>query len=180
MPPSGLIVHWLAMLLAMMPLLIWRPMARLAAQSASFWTFARWLAGYSLVWTVAGLATAPAVIFVLGFSSASNVSPIIIALALALLWQVTPNRANALAACARAADSAAAASSPMGSFTHGARLGATCLMACGPWMLLPMLVHTHARLMMAVIMGLLVFEREIAARNALPRDFSFKPAVVGD
>jgi len=152
---------WLAMVAAMMPLLV-VPQMRHAMQSSVTGRCSGaallFLAGYGLVWMLAGLAMIPlaAVIHVFRFPTLE-----VFAVAIALMWSASPAGVRMHNACHRLYP--VAASGPLANrhcFIHGVRTGFACTAACWPWMLVPFAFppawHQFA---MAAVATLLFIER---------------------
>jgi len=164
MPPLVMAAHWLAMILAMTPPLIWRPVAQLTARGGGV-AVAKFLAGYSLVWLLSGAVLAPALIILRGAAGAIGAPPVGMALAVAVLWQLAPPRRAALASCGNASAATGGGDPTVGPLRRGVRLGVGCLGACWALMLAPLSVQGDDRPMMAVVMALLIIEREAVARG---------------
>lgn len=129
---------WLSMITAMMPLLLVKQLRHVMQSSvatrrniAAF----LFLGGYGLVWMVAGLAVIPlAAIFHVFTFPALTLLFIVIAFA----WSTSPVGGRAHNACHRLYP--VTASGPTANWdclSHGSRTGATCSVACWPWMLAP-------------------------------------------
>ncbi len=158
---SILTVAWLVMVAAMMPLLIVQQV-RHAMQSSvarrSNISALLFLAGYGLIWMVAGLAMIPMAAVIHAFGSPSIA---IIAVAIAFVWTASPVGGWAHNACHRLYS--VAASGPTANqdcLVHGVRTGMACTAACWPWMIMPfgfpVALHLSA---MATATVILFFER---------------------
>lgn len=146
---SGFLVHWLAMIAAMMlPLAL--PMARHVA-SRSLWpnrhrAIGWFTLGYLAPWMVAGLACGTLVWLVDG----SRLAPIV-ALVLAALWHWTPGRRAALRRCHRILPVAPDGSEGRRScLAFGLFHGRACVTTCGPLMVAIVLVGHHPAAMLVV------------------------------
>lgn len=107
--------------------------------------------GYLAAWMIAGLLLIP-ILALVAASSWIHAS----AMASALVWHRTGVRRRALRACHRAPHLA-----PHGRradadcIVHGVRVGAPCVMACGPWML----AAGHSWWGMGAVTAILLVER---------------------
>ncbi len=132
---SGSSVAWGVMLLAMLPPLLAQPLRliwrsslarRRAAVSAAF------LAGYGLVWMLAGGVLEAAAAGLAGWALPA-------VLAAAAMWRFTPVRAGAMTLCHRTPLLRAFGVAALGDGAgYGVRLGVGCVGACWPLMALPL------------------------------------------
>ncbi len=161
-PPGGLILAWLAMLVAMMTPLIAQPLAyvRNSSLATRRWRAAAgFLLGYFGCWFVAGvplLVAALALRIVVG----GGASGLLAAIMLALLWSASPlqqaarNRAHRLRRIGLfgiAADCDCIA--------FGATVGWWCLASCWAWMLVPFFVTSFHSLAMLAVSAIVMGER---------------------
>jgi predicted metal-binding membrane protein len=161
-PPGGLILAWLAMLVAMMTPLIAQPLAyvRNSSLATRRWRAAAgFLLGYFGCWFVAGvplLITALGLRIVVGSSASGSLAAIL----LALLWSASPlqqaaqNRAHRLR---RIGLFGVAADRDCIAF--GATVGWWCLASCWAWMLVPFFVTTFHSLAMLAVSVIIMGER---------------------
>jgi predicted metal-binding membrane protein len=169
--PGHLLAAGLAMLLAMLPPMVALPLMRLwdnALRRNRRALVAAFLLGYGGVWLLAGMA-AMAVTGLLGQTAA----PALIALALPMLWHLSPGRQRVLNAChrrppIRAFGPAAVADA----LRHGLRSGALCAAACLPLMLVSARLGEAHLAAMALACLWLAIERQLPPRPprwVLPR-----------
>ena len=169
-PPSGLVPHWMLMLLAMMsPLLaepltyVWRrslARRRLRALTAFF-------IAYLGVWVLAGI---PLSFVAIGFRELAELrqgwlAPA--AIAVALLWQLTPAKQTCLNRCHRLPRL-----SPFGGaadrdcLRYGFVAAIWCVGACWGLMLVPLVVDAWHLAIMAAVSIVLIAERQARPRPA--------------
>lgn len=152
--PAQLLSGWALMIAAMMPPLIVAPLRHVRERS-----FARrrgramllFVAGYGAVWMLAGLVlqlVALAVRSALG----TPLACVAFAIAVALLWQVSPAKQWCLNRChSRSTLAAFGAAADRDAFGYGLCNGAACVGACWALMLLPLFVgQGHVAAMCAV------------------------------
>jgi len=161
--PHGLLV-WIAMVVAMSPLLLIREVARLwegSLRRRRGPTMLAFAAGYGLVWLLAG-AIAVAVASVLG----AIVWLGGFAVALVIAWQCSPMRQRLLNVCHRVPRlrvfGAGAAWDPG---RYGVVTGAACAASCGPIMVLVLLAGDFHLVAMIGATVLLTAERYHPARR---------------
>ena len=154
-------VAWLAMVMAMMPLLALRQVRHAMRSSVARrrqWAAVLLLSGYALVWMAAGLVMVPMAALL---HAAAHPALILPCIALAVLWSASPAGTRAHNACHRLYP--VAASGPTAnrdSLRHGLRTGVSCATACWPWMLVPFAFPAAWHLpVMAVAAVLLFVER---------------------
>lgn len=154
-------VAWLAMVLAMMPLLALRQVRHAMRSSVArrrLLAAGLLLAGYALVWMAAGLVMVPLAALL---HAAAHPALILACIAVAVLWSSSPAGTRAHNACHRLYP--VAASGPTAnrdSLQHGLRTGVACATVCWPWMLAPFAFPAAWHLpAMAVAAVLLFVER---------------------
>lgn len=155
--PHGLTL-WLAMFVAMSPLLLMREIGRLWAGSLRRLrapTVLAFASGYAAVWIVAGAVAVP-----LAAALGTPVWPGAAAAAGVLVWHCSPLRRRLLNACHRVprlrvfgADAIADAG------RYGVLTGAACAASCGPIMLLVLVATDFHLLAMIAATALLTAER---------------------
>lgn len=171
--PLGLLQAWLLMLLAMMPLLLAGPMDYLWQRSlprkrplAVAW----FLGGYVLAWTAAGIGVTVLSISLELLAVNTGLSAALLALAIAVAWQATPLKQQALNRCHYPPRiSAFGWGMVCDCLRYGVVKGGWCIVACWPLMLLPMVVGRGHLLVMLLCMLWLVRERQRPGRKALWR-----------
>lgn len=155
---------WLAMILAMSPLLLVRELGHLRRTSLRRNRTANsvlFLFGYALVWALAGLIVVPLASAIAG--SAALVCLTVIAV---LVWQFCPPRRRLLRRCHRLpALRAFGADAYRESLRYGLGSGAICVGICGPIMVLVLLTAQFHLVAMAVAAILLTIERYLPARR---------------
>ncbi|CAB5689013.1 Predicted metal-binding integral membrane protein [Delftia tsuruhatensis] len=153
-----LAVAWLAMVLAMMPLLALQQVRHAMRSSVARrrrLAALLLLTGYALVWMVVGLAMVPLAAFL---HAAAHPALILPCIAVALLWSSSPAGGRAHNACHRLYP--VAASGPTAnrdSLVHGLRTGTACAAACWPWMLAPFAFPAAWHLPVMAAAALLLF-----------------------
>jgi predicted metal-binding membrane protein len=151
---------WFVMLLAMMPPLLAQPLLHVWRSShvrrrpPAVLIFA---CGYTSIWLGAGLLLVPAAILArLSLGSGAPVA----ALCLALLWSCSPIAQSARNACHRMRRiTVFGPSADRDCLRFGIFVGAACLSACWPWMVLASVVDEWHVLIMAIVALILFVER---------------------
>lgn len=154
---------WVAMVLAMSPLLLMREVARLRGGSlrrmrgAVMLTF---VTGYGVVWLLAGLAALP-----LASTLRSDARVTILAIALTIVWHVSPLRQRVLNVCHRTPRLRVFGTEAMrDAGRHGVITGAACAASCGPIMVLVLLASDAHLVAMIGATIVLTAERYRAVR----------------
>ncbi|GAA1980140.1 DUF2182 domain-containing protein [Microbacterium pumilum] len=162
MPHS--VAMWLAMILAMTPLLLLREVGRLwrgSLRRRRLPTIAVFLAGHGLVWVLLGLVVVP-----LSQLIAASAGSIWLAVALTLIWQCSPLRQRSLNACHRAPTLRVFGAVAHGdAWRYGVITGGACAAACGPIMLLVLIAPEFHVAAMVVATVILTAERYQPARQ---------------
>jgi predicted metal-binding membrane protein len=171
-PPQAL--FWLAMLLAMMPPLLWLPLAHVWQRSLTerrIRAVVLFLVGYLAPWLVA-TAILTGLAIGLRLATASALTAFAIALATAVLWQATPLRAQCLRRCHDLEPLPAfGLAADWASLRFGIQIAGFCIAACWALMLLPLTTDVaHVPLMAAVAFVMLV------ERYTEPRRFGLRLA----
>jgi predicted metal-binding membrane protein len=168
-PARALLLGWLAMMLAMMPPLLTQPLAHLWHRSLTHRRARATLifaVGYSAVWLAAGIVLTAAAILIEATTIAAE-TPALIAVAVAVAWQIAPFRQICLNRChhlPRLSISGVAAD--LDCLHYGIALGFWCVGSCWSLMLLPLVAgELHPFVMAALSVGLVV-ERMAPARGA--------------
>jgi predicted metal-binding membrane protein len=170
-PPERLALGWLVMLLAMMPLLLHRPLAHIWHRSLvqrRVRATALFVLGYTLVWLAAG-----AVLMLAAFGmSASDAGMPAFAMLVALVWQVAPFKQRFLNGCHRQPHVAAFGfAADADALRYGVTHGAWCVGSCWALMLLPLSAgswHLPAMLAVSLVMMTERYRRPRLARWGLP------------
>lgn len=158
---AGLALGWLAMTLAMMPLLVAGPLAHVRRCSlprrrlrAMLW----FALGYGSCWALAGAALAPAALLlavVLAPGPAAGLS-----LAVAVAWSASPVAQMARNRCHRTLRIGAfGLAADRDCLRQGIATGVACVGTCWPWMLLPALAGKAHLAVMAAVAVLLLADR---------------------
>ena len=171
-PPQAL--FWLAMLLAMMPPLLWLPLTHVWQRSLTerrIRAVVLFLVGYLAPWLVA-TAILTGLAIGLRLATASALTAFAIALATAVLWQATPLRAQCLRRCHDLEPLPAfGLAADWASLRFGIQIAGFCIAACWALMLLPLTTDVaHVPLMAAVAFVMLV------ERYTEPRRFGLRLA----
>lgn len=168
--PLGLLLAWLLMLLAMMPLLLGSPLGYVWQRSLPRrrpLALALFLLGYCTVWIGAGVVIALLSVTAQLLAGDNTWSMLAVVCALALLWQASPAKQHSLNHC-HYPPRISAFGWPMARdcLNYGLSNGFWCIGACWPAMLLPSLVQQgHSALMLACMLWL-AYERLLSARPA--------------
>jgi predicted metal-binding membrane protein len=157
-PPATLAAGWALMLAAMMLPLLGAPVRHVRARSLTrrrARSVALFLMGYALVWMAAGAALL-AVALALRLALPGSPAPLIAALVVAVVWQISPLKQRCLNRChARPSIAAFGAAADRDALHFGVTQGVWCCGACWALMLLPLLVaQGHFVAMAAVAMWL--------------------------
>lgn len=168
--PQGLLVAWLLMLLAMMPLLLGGPLVYLWKRSLRRrrpWAIGLFLLSYCLVWTAAGVLIALLSVTAQLLGSDSPWLMLGLVFVLCMLWQASPAKQHCLNNC-HYPPRISAFGWPMlrDCLRYGLTNGFWCIGACWPAMLLPSLVQQGHSLLMLACMVWLAYERLLPARKA--------------
>lgn len=165
---AGLVLSWLAMLLAMMPLLLSQPVMHLWRRSLARrrgWAIAAFLAVYSLVWMLAGPVLLALAVMLRMVGQGSEALAITLAGLIALAWRTCPAQQICLNRChvlPRLSPFSFAADRDCLGF--GFRTGMWCVGACWPLMLLPLAADTLHLPLMAVVTLLALKDRVAPTR----------------
>ena len=155
---------WLAMILAMAPLLLLREIGRLwrtSLRRLRDLTLACFLCGYVGIWLLAGVALA----MLSGWVSVRS-ERIAVAVLLVALWHCSPARQRCLNACHRVPSLRVFGMAALwDSLRYGVSTGWYCTGACGLAMLLVLLAQDHHLVGMAVAASVATFERHLPARR---------------
>ena len=157
-------VVWLAMLLAMGPLVLRTEVALIWQNNLPRWrgpATVTFIVGYLLPWLFLGLGW-------VNIAKAYTLTATEIALGgmAVCLWQCSPLRQRCLNLCHRAPRLRAFGSGVLtGAGAYGLRAGLICSAICGPAMLLAMSVSGYHLAMMVLVTCLLTFERYLPARR---------------
>jgi len=163
-PPSALLAGWLVMLVAMMAPTLIEPIRHVLDRnfrSRRFRSLALFAAGYTAVWTAAGVATI-AVQLAVSLLAPGSLIPATLALLVAAVWQCSPfkqvclnrnHNHSELRAFGLGADADA--------LKFGLNHGVWCVGSCWALMLFPMLLPTPTahNLAMAIATFIMVGER---------------------
>jgi predicted metal-binding membrane protein len=146
----GLLGMWLLMLAAMMSPVLIGPLRHLGARSLPGHRFAAqalFVAGYAVIWSIAGVLLLAAADVVDRLASPTG-----IAVGLAIVWQLTPVKQRCLNGH-HIRPSLAAFGFParLGAARFGVRLGVSCIGSCWALMLLPLVLMDHQLMAMAAI-----------------------------
>jgi hypothetical protein len=155
---------WLAMILAMAPPLLLREIGHLwraSLRRRRRLTIATFLCGYVGTWLIAGI-----VLSALSGWFTGGAASVAVAAALVGLWHCSPARQRRLNACHRVAPLRVFGVAALwDSLRYGISTGGACAAACGPIMLLALLVTDHHLFAMAVASVAITIERHAPARR---------------
>ncbi|MGA8047245.1 MAG: DUF2182 domain-containing protein [Dermatophilaceae bacterium] len=177
--PPGLVptlgmAMWLAMVLAMSPLLLLREVSHLwrgSLRRTRRLTLLVFTSGYGLVWLLGGLVALP-------FAHALGDSRLLIGLTVVavLVWQCSPLRQACLNVCHRTPPLRVfGAAARADAWRYGVVAGSACAASCGPIMVLVLLATEAHLAAMSVATTVLVIERYRPARRPRWR-IPFAPA----
>jgi len=168
---------WLVMILAMAPPLLLREIGhvwRASLRRLRRLTIAVFLCGYVGTWLIAGIALSA----LSGWFTA-GAARVAFAAALVGLWHCSPARQRRLNACHRVPPLRVfGIAAPWDSVRYGISTGCACAAACGPIMLIALLVTDHHLVAMAVASVAITVERHAPARRprwTLPLRLSRSP-----
>ncbi|WP_375412058.1 DUF2182 domain-containing protein [uncultured Bradyrhizobium sp.] len=159
---TGQAVSWLVMLLAMMTPLLWQPLVHVWDRSLAerrVRAVALFLGGYFGGWmlAMAGLTLAAVALRVV---AGSAVTAFAIAVAVMVVWQMTPAKVLFLNRChALRPLPAFGLAAEVGSFRYGIQIAAPCIATCWAIMLLPLTAEAAPGVMMAMTATLMLSER---------------------
>lgn len=161
--PHGLAM-WLAMVVAMSPLLLLREVSRLRQGSlrrTRTLTLLAFAGGYGAAWTLAGLIAVP-----VAEALARSVRLGVPAVVLAIAWQCSPARQRLLNLCHRAPRLRVFGPAALwDACRYGVVTGAACAASCGPIMVLVLLATDLHLVAMLGATALIVVERYLPARR---------------
>lgn len=165
---------WLAMVLAMSPLLLLREVSHLwhgSLRRTRGLTLLVFTSGYGLVWLLTALLALP-----LAHAVSGGPLPIVSTALAVLVWQCSPLRQTCLNVCHRTPPLRVFGSAARSdAWRHGLVTGSACAASCGPVMVLVLLAaDAHLVAMVAATM-LLAIERHRPARRPQWR-IPFAPA----
>ena len=167
-PPGGLAAGWLAMLLAMMPPLLARPVAHVWARSPAVGrarSAGLFVLGYASVWMAAGVLVLLFAVALHGLAGGPGWMPLLLAAGIALLWQASPWKQACLGRCrGRPLLAPSGLAADRDALRFGLGHGFWCAGACWAMMAVP-LVAGRAHLPAMALVALLLF----AERRARPR-----------
>lgn len=160
-PPGLVVLAWLAMLLAMMSPLLTQPIAQIRLRSLARRrrrAVALFVTGYGAVWIIAGLVLTTTSAALGLFASSIGTPALMVAAAVAVVWQMTPWRQRALNRCHRQSRlSAFGGEADRDCIRFGLTHGLWCIVTCAPLMLVPLSApEVHLPLMAALSAGLLL------------------------
>jgi predicted metal-binding membrane protein len=162
--PGHFAAIWLAMLLAMAPLLLVREIGRLwraGLRRLRVLTIAWFVCGYVGVWMFAGVALSA----LSGWVTLS-IERIAVAATLIVLWHCSPVRQRCLNACHRVPSLRVfGAAAQLDALRYGGTTGCYCAATCGVVMLLALLVKEHHLIVMGVAAVVTTLERHLPARR---------------
>jgi len=169
-PPTQLVLAWLLMLAAMMPPLLARPVEHLwfggAAERRSR-AVGLFIIAYVAVWTLAGVLLMASAVAIEVLGSAAGVPALAATGFVAFIWQTTPLKQAALNLChLRPRISPSGLAADRDCLKYGLSTALACVGACWALMLVPLVLHRHDCLIMAIISAILVFERQAEDRPA--------------
>lgn len=171
-PPATLAAGWALMIAAMMPPLLLEPLRHIGDRS-----FARrrarammlFAAGYGAAWMAAGVVLQPLVL-ASRLAVPDSLLPLGLAIALALVWQVSPAKQFYLNRCHRRPHLAAfGAAADRDAFCYGLTNGLSCIGACWALMVLPLLM-TGAHIFGMIAVALFV----VAERLETPAELRWR------
>jgi predicted metal-binding membrane protein len=173
--PLSLLLPWSAMLLAMMPLLLAKPIAHLWLRSLSRRrrrAIALFVAGYGAVWIAAGGLLLTLVIALGAIASITGLAMLPLVVAVAMLWHTAPLRQWSLNRCHRRPRlSAFGAQAILDCIGYGVSHGVWCVGACWALMLLP-LAWPGSHLPLSTLLSLILVTERLAP--ARPARWSFR------
>jgi predicted metal-binding membrane protein len=162
--PPQFTALWLAMILAMAPPLLVREVGclwRAGLRRLRPATIAWFVCGYVGIWLFVGV-----VLVTIIESAAVSAERIAVAVALVAIYLCSPARQRCLNACHRLPTLRVfGAAAQWDSLRYGVSTGCYCAAACGPLMLLVLLVKDHHLAAMAVAAVLTTLERHLPARR---------------
>jgi predicted metal-binding membrane protein len=160
--PAGLASGWALMVAAMMAPLLVAPLRHVRDRSFArrrARAMALFVAGYATVWMSMGVALW-AVVLSVRWAVPDPLGRLGLAVAVALVWQVSPARQWCLNRCHRRPHlSAFGVAADRDAFAFGLTNGAACAGACWALMLLPLMVGRGHLLAMLAVMLLISAER---------------------
>ncbi len=167
-PPVVMVASWSLMLLAMMPLLLARPIEHLWTRSLPRRrgrALALFAIGYLVVWLSAGaLLTVVAVMLKVGLGWAT---PAVTGLGflIAVIWQASPTKQVCLNACHRRPSlSAFGLAADRDRLCYGVTTGFSCFGVCWALMLVSLVANGAHLLAMVIASLILLVERQVPAR----------------
>lgn len=165
--PDVIVFGWLVMLLAMMPLLFSPVLAHSMRSSILRYRFIAGAAaacGYTIVWIAAATLLLPMAILLRAIFDDAW-SAMAAGVAIALTWSASPWAQQIRNWCHRTRRlSARGAFVARDNFVWGFRSGELCVLACWPWMALPLLVEDGHTIAMALATAIAFIERSAPAR----------------
>jgi predicted metal-binding membrane protein len=163
-PPAAMAAGWLTMLVAMMPLLLARPVRHVwesnlgGPRLRSLGLFA---GGYIALWMAAGGFLLLYAASLHGLAGGSGPLPLLAAGSIALLWQASPWKRICLDGCSRRPAIASDGDALRFGFCHAG----WCVGACWPLMALPLVAGGAHLAVMAAVTLLLLVERQRGNRG---------------
>lgn len=155
---------WASMIVAMAPPLLVREVGRLwraSLRRTRRLTMVSFICGYLGVWLLAGV---PLSALSAWFSTTTD--RVVVAFVLVALWQCAPARQRWLNACHRLPTLRVFGSRALGdSLRYGIATGRSCVVACGPVMLLVQLIGDYHLLAMALVTLWVTAERYLSPRR---------------
>jgi predicted metal-binding membrane protein len=164
---TGQVLSWFVMLLAMMALLLWQPLAHVWDRSLAerrVRAVLLFLGGYFGLWM---LAMAVLTLVAIAFRIAAGSAAIAFAVAagVTVLWQMTPAKARFLNRChALRPLPAFGLAADIGSFRYGVQIAAPCIGTCWAMMLLPLTSDAAHIVVMAMTALWMLSERYSGTR----------------
>ena len=169
-PPSGLVPHWTLMLLAMMSPLVAKPLSYVWRRSLArrrLRALTAFLIAYLGVWVLAGI---PLSLVAIGFRELAELRQGWLppaAIAVALLWQLTPAKQTCLNRCHRLPRlSPFGVAADRDCLRYGSVTAFWCVGACWGLMLVPLVVDAWHLAIMAAVSTVLIAERQATPRPA--------------
>ena len=157
----ALALGWLAMTLAMMPLLVAGPLAhvrRCSLPRRRARAMGLFALGYGMCWAMAGVVLAPAALL-LAILLGPGASAVLV-LGAALIWSASPVAQLAHNRCHRNLRIGAfGPAADRDCLRQGVTTGMACVATCWPWMLLPALAGKAHLAAMAAVMAFLLAAR---------------------
>jgi predicted metal-binding membrane protein len=162
--PSTLLLAWLAMMLAMMPPLLARPLLhvwRRSLRRRRMRASALFVFGYAVVWLAAGVLLITGSLVLGSVAPTFGVPPIAIAALVTLTWQATPPKQKCLNRChGRPPLAAFGLRAETDALRFGATHGFWCVGACWALMMLPLAAEGPLHWpVMAAVMFVSIMER---------------------